>query len=821
MANTIDDIKDLVNDYMQQEKIAVFIGAGVSALSNYPSWSELIIKMAKKLKYPIKLKDKEGNDCLSSDEFLKIPQIYYDKFGEKKYFKFVRKELHILKEPNEIHKLIMQLKPNHILTTNYDTLIEQTANQVGISYSVINADDKVATAPTRNYILKVHGDFETNNIVLKERDYLDYENNFQLMDNLMKSIISTHLVIFIGYGLNDYNIKLILNWVKHAQNGGFIEPIFIYTGKQELSDIELLYFEGERLQVLDANKLVKELGDNPYYDKYQASLLALLNSEHTEKWYRNNTWIIDHFYKIIEPLKDVKYLRINDVAKLFPGAMIYFNEQLKGEDFKYLIQAYDGKDKLSKKRRNQLEDIIHFFLNSGIQRITDNNNAESVELNEKIRHKLTIKSDTFETSYQDITERIAHYGDDIESLYAKAYDLYWLGRLNDAKEVYYQLLAECYSHKRWVLYFFSLINLYYIRQTIFALDRNIKSVNGLFTLGKSVELWDEEELRDMRLSHGLTDIPSKIRRYSFLKQLAEKNYYKDDFVRMYQDNYEIEKRIAKEMYTFAGRPKEQEAKIRIFDAINFVYGNKIAFDKFKEHKSFTKIALQHCFEGMISQNELYARSNSENNGVKHYINFQEVLLLIRSCTYDDLSVFYEKENGNKLILDEKSLEKFEYYIAHLIEYFKSNFPDGIKSEEEKLIEYLSLKDEIKNALYIASFYVKTDLIILECVKYYLYQIPNNEIILNKRMITLGRYNNNISDSKLICDLLEADILYRIKICIEGADAEANLEKNDIAIEVDAMNSWYSGYKSKAIKNRMSDVRESLASILNPVLEKII
>ena len=37
MANTIDDIKDLVNDYMQQEKIAVFIGAGVSALSNYPS----------------------------------------------------------------------------------------------------------------------------------------------------------------------------------------------------------------------------------------------------------------------------------------------------------------------------------------------------------------------------------------------------------------------------------------------------------------------------------------------------------------------------------------------------------------------------------------------------------------------------------------------------------------------------------------------------------------------------------------------------------------------------------------------------------------
>lgn len=326
MARNIDEIKDIVNEYMQQEKIAVFIGAGVSSLSDYPSWSELVLKMAKRIKYPIALKNLEGKECLSSDEYLKIPQIYYDKYGEKEYLKFVRKELHTFKMPNEIHKLIMQLKPNHILTTNYDTLIEQTANQLGVSYSVINSDDKVATAPTRNYILKVHGDFERNNFVLKECDYLNYENNFKLIDNLMKSIISTHLVIFIGYGLGDYNIKLIMNWVKHAQNEGFIEPIFIYAGLNELSEIELVYYEGENLQVIDANKLEKETSSNPYFDNYKASLLALLDPERTEKWYRNNTWIIDHFYKIIDPLKDMNYLRINDVARLFPGAKIYFNE---------------------------------------------------------------------------------------------------------------------------------------------------------------------------------------------------------------------------------------------------------------------------------------------------------------------------------------------------------------------------------------------------------------------------------------------------------------------------------------------------------------
>ena len=72
----------------------------------------------------------------------------------------------------------------------------------------------------------------------------------------MKSIISTHLVIFIGYSLGDYNIKLILNWVRNIQKEGFINPIFIHTDPKELSKTEIAYYEGESLRVLDTNKLV-------------------------------------------------------------------------------------------------------------------------------------------------------------------------------------------------------------------------------------------------------------------------------------------------------------------------------------------------------------------------------------------------------------------------------------------------------------------------------------------------------------------------------------------------------------------------------------
>ena len=94
------------------------------------------MKMADEIDYPITLRDTDGNRRLSSDEYLKIPQMFYEHKGEKEYFKAVRRQLYVRKEPNEIHKMIMRLKPNHILTTNYDTLIEQTANRAGLGQIV-------------------------------------------------------------------------------------------------------------------------------------------------------------------------------------------------------------------------------------------------------------------------------------------------------------------------------------------------------------------------------------------------------------------------------------------------------------------------------------------------------------------------------------------------------------------------------------------------------------------------------------------------------------------------------------------------------------
>ena len=51
--------------------------------------------------------------------------------------------------------------------------------------------------------------------------------------------MATNMIVFIGYQLSDYNIKLILNWVQNVQGDSFIKPVFIYTDPEKLSDINI------------------------------------------------------------------------------------------------------------------------------------------------------------------------------------------------------------------------------------------------------------------------------------------------------------------------------------------------------------------------------------------------------------------------------------------------------------------------------------------------------------------------------------------------------------------------------------------------------
>lgn len=72
----------------RNHSLTFFVGAGISALSKAPSWKELILNICRELKITVK-------ETYSSDEYLKIPQMYYYSIGKNndKYYEFIEKLL--------------------------------------------------------------------------------------------------------------------------------------------------------------------------------------------------------------------------------------------------------------------------------------------------------------------------------------------------------------------------------------------------------------------------------------------------------------------------------------------------------------------------------------------------------------------------------------------------------------------------------------------------------------------------------------------------------------------------------------------------------
>lgn len=211
----LDEKIRYIKKAIDEDKLIIFVGAGISKNSNLPDWEQLIKVFVNKLNYPI---SEEQN--LSSDEYLKIPQYYYNIYGSEEYKKVIKEELDVERQPNDIHKLIFKLNPKHIITTNYDRLLEDTVVEQRMLFDVITKDKDLLDSKKSKYIIKMHGDIkELDNIVLKENDYLNYSQNHILIETYIKSLLVDNTFLFIGYSLNDYNLKQIISWVDYLAKG--------------------------------------------------------------------------------------------------------------------------------------------------------------------------------------------------------------------------------------------------------------------------------------------------------------------------------------------------------------------------------------------------------------------------------------------------------------------------------------------------------------------------------------------------------------------------------------------------------------------------
>lgn len=242
---------------LNREKLVIFVGAGVSKNSGLPTWGQLVQEFAGKIGYPT-------NGRLATEEYIRIPQYYYcldESEGHSSYYSLLKSMLPENIRPNLLDELIVSLHPKHIVTTNFDTLLDQVAS----GYEVIREDKDLMTGISSHYLLKLHGDIrQPEKLVFKEDDYLHYSHTHRLMETFLKSLLIDHVFLFVGYSLNDYNLKTFVSWIEYVAEEMHVKQqmhrnYFLSSSLHAGKDYLRKYYEGKGLEVIDLYQLPDEV----------------------------------------------------------------------------------------------------------------------------------------------------------------------------------------------------------------------------------------------------------------------------------------------------------------------------------------------------------------------------------------------------------------------------------------------------------------------------------------------------------------------------------------------------------------------------------
>ena len=273
----------LLREKAELNKLVVFVGAGVSCnVEGMPSWNDLIVEMAKEINYSKCDLCKHKNECtkrcdkctdknqctqqcltvndFSSDDYLRIPQYVYNN-SQKKYNNIIQRCISNKATDAPLSKAIFEINPAHIITTNYDKLLESSSSEYRNQYDVVITDKDLLGSEKSKYIIKMHGDvLLPDTIILKEQDYLDYSQKHVLIELFVKALLADHTILFLGYSLNDYNIKLIISWINYlrAQNGLLPKGKnigYIILDEDKVNSNTLGYFKNNSIEVINIKPL--------------------------------------------------------------------------------------------------------------------------------------------------------------------------------------------------------------------------------------------------------------------------------------------------------------------------------------------------------------------------------------------------------------------------------------------------------------------------------------------------------------------------------------------------------------------------------------
>jgi hypothetical protein len=240
--------EQLIQDVAARRAV-LFFGAGVSMNSvgtdgrtRPKSWSEFLSAGAKKLGSPSKKIVKQLKELISKNDLLTACEVIKNQIGREDFVDFMKAEF---QDPGfryaPIHETLWGLDLRITITPNVDNIFDGLVAERGAGTVTVKTykDDDVAEAIRRRerVVIKSHGSVSAPNALIFTRsDYAKARSEHRSFYELLYSLLSTHSFLFVGCGLEDPDIRFLLEDYKYRNSfsqrhfftlpeNSYVEPI--------------------------------------------------------------------------------------------------------------------------------------------------------------------------------------------------------------------------------------------------------------------------------------------------------------------------------------------------------------------------------------------------------------------------------------------------------------------------------------------------------------------------------------------------------------------------------------------------------------------
>lgn len=271
----------LISEIARRRSV-IFFGAGISMQCQNihgqkpKGWSDLLSTAVDGLA-GAEARREEIRRLIRDREYLTACEVIRERMGEHPFHEFVRGELLTPNfQPAPIHDSLIQLGSRIYATPNFDKIFENRLSALPDNPVLVknyyDDDIGVVAKGTTPVVLKVHGTIDApDKLIFTRADYTRARNQYWRFYTVLESLSITHTFLFVGCGLSDPDLKLVLE--DHAFTYRWTAPHYFVMRKRTVPasilpaiernlNIKVLEYDGDHSELKPAlDNLVAAVND--------------------------------------------------------------------------------------------------------------------------------------------------------------------------------------------------------------------------------------------------------------------------------------------------------------------------------------------------------------------------------------------------------------------------------------------------------------------------------------------------------------------------------------------------------------------------------